>query len=472
MMKSLNRKLTIKTKIITSISAVFLLSTVVMSYYYYMYLNSYPEGVNEPYRETVEYKIVEFEAEEGLKYYRTNGTFIDIPKNAFVDKKGNVVKGKLNFKVREYHTAKSILLSGIPMQILNDRNQFMQSSGMIELRVEKNGEELDLNEGKEINIDLASIENPIDGSELFYLKDDKNWEVSGEFETVNNNRRDSALANLPKLPEKLLNPEVDSTDFVFELTADYKRIPYLKPYKNVKWKIVKDEDDSYPLWALRLNWDKVKLTEIDEDKQIFQIDLYWSKTTYKGIAKKETCSFNAIPLLSGKRLAKAKKKYAKAKEEYAQIEKLIEQEESRLIKQQSLLNSFSVRRLGIYNIDFLNKQNIFAKVELKFDFQQDFSPEINKIMLMMVMEDINSVIKLNAFSWDDIPVVENTSIELLVMLPDNTIARVSPEEFSKKINDSTVSKHFTNSFYFETDRFKIEDYFSNKLDKVNAKPML
>jgi len=471
-MKSLKKKSTIKTKIISSISVVFILATIVLGYCYYEYLNAYPKGVNQPYIETVGFKIVKFEAGDGLKYYRTNGTFIDIPKNAFVDKKGNVVKGKLKFKVREYHTAKSILLSGIPMQIINDRNQFMQSSGMIELRVEKNGEELELNEGKEINIDLASIENPIDGSELFYLKDDKNWEVSGEFETVNNNRRDSALANLPKLPKKLLNPEVDSADFVFELTADYKKIPYLKPYKNVKWKIVKDENDSYPLWALRLNWDKVKLTEIDEDKQIFKIDLYWSKTTYKGISKKETCSFNAIPLLSGKRLAKAKKKYAKAKEEYDQLELLIEQEENRLIKQQAILNSFSVRKMGIYNVDYLNKQNIFAKVELKFDFQEDYSPEINKIMLIMVMEDINSIIKLNAFSWNDVPVVANTSIELLVMLPDNTLARVSPEKFSRKINDTTVSKHFTNTFYFETDRFEVEDYFSNKLDKVNAKPML
>ena len=88
---------------------------------------------------------------------------------------------------------------------------------------------------------------------------------------------------------------------------------------------------------------------------------------------------------------------------------------------------------------------------------------------MMVMEEINAVVKYNAFDWDEVSVID-TPTELIMVLPGDIIARVSAEEFKKKINTTTISKHFTNSIYFETEKMKMEEYL-NKKEESRAVPM-
>ena len=126
--------------------------------------------------------------------------------------------------------------------------------------------------------------------------------------------------------------------------------------------------------------------------------------------------------------------------------------------------------MGIYNIDLLNKMDVFAKVELEFDFEDEYSPEFNKVMLLLVFEDINSVMKLNAFQWDQIPVTSN-STEIIAVLPNGDVARVDPISFSDKVNTNTVSKHFTNKFYFNTERINAEEFAQMKANKIAAEPM-
>ena len=79
----------------------------------------------------------------------------------------------------------------------------------------------------------------------------------------------------------------------------------------------------------------------------------------------------------------------------------------------------------------------------------------------MIMEETNAVIKLNAFDWDKVPVC-NTSTELIAVLPDGNVARVSPEKFAEKINPSNTSEYFLRKVVFTTERIDVNEY-ANKL---------
>ena len=83
-----------------------------------------------------------FNASDGYEFHASNGTHLSIPPKAFLTKDGKLVNGEVNVKFREFHDAKSILLSGIPMQLNENRDEYMQSAGMMELRAFKGRESL------------------------------------------------------------------------------------------------------------------------------------------------------------------------------------------------------------------------------------------------------------------------------------------------------------------------------------------
>ena len=61
---------------------------------------------------------------------------IEIPVNAFVDSRGNVVEGNVKVDYREYHDFHDIFLSGIPMDF---EKGMLESAGMIEINASQNG---------------------------------------------------------------------------------------------------------------------------------------------------------------------------------------------------------------------------------------------------------------------------------------------------------------------------------------------
>ena len=452
-------------KIIKIAAASVLSITTVVGYMLYLDLSAYKEGIQEPFTASVPFITNSFNNKDGFELHQPNGTHVDIPKNAFVDEKGKTVKGNIELKFREFHTAESILMSGIPMQMLDERNKYMESLGMMELRAFKNGKELSLKKGKAINVDLASTETPNKDFNLYLLEGDKQWKETGSFKTVNNDRRDSAFVNLIPLPETPESPDPDSTDVVFTLNG-----AFLKAYKGVEWRLVKSKNEPVPYWAFRLNWDKIKVKEVKGKRKLFDLTFNYSQKNYRGKTVKQTFTARARPLLTGKELKLAKAAYKEDFENYQLMAAKLELEEERLEQESSVLNRFAVNKMGVFNIDCVKRLGAYAMVELEFDFQGNVSAEFNKVMVMMVMEEINAVVKYNAFDWDEVSVI-GTRTELIMVLPGGIVARVSPEEFQKKINTSTVSKHFTNTFYFETEKIPMDEYLKRKKENYPGTPM-
>ncbi len=443
------------------INSVVLVGLSIGSYFYYDYMFGYEKGVNPMFNNDVSFVEMSFNASDGYEFHASNGTHLSIPPMAFVTKHGKLVNGEINVKFREFHDAKSILLSGIPMQLNENRDEYMQSAGMMELRAFKGREELIIQNGKYINVSLAA-ENKVDKNfKLYKLNNNEQWLETGSFKTDSNQYKIDGLASIPSLPVYPKNPNPGEDDFVFTLSMDMKNSPYLKAFKGVKWVMKKQDDGKLPLKQLRTGWDNIKVKKIDDEKNIFQITFSRQVSDFRtNSSRKEKFCLNAVPALKGKKLENAMATYESDLEEYETLLALKEMEEERLSLENDMVNSFRIESLGIWNCDRLNNTNYFAKGTYEFDFEDSFLPFVNKLSLYVVLNDQNGVLMYHNTNWSDVPFFVDENVELFAVLPDLSVAHVSPSEYSKNVNKSSISKHFTNKVKFITKKVSKKDAFA------------
>ena len=442
--------ITRKQKGLAVITLLFCLAAGIGVFNYVQFLKKYEVGIQEPIKNGLPFQIQKFDTEEGLVFHRPNGTHIEIPANSIVDKNGKEVMGEVEFRFREMHKASEIFLSGIPMQMNEDRTKHLQSMGMVELRVFKGGEELALKEGEEIGIDVATEKKPDDNYDLWYLNKDENWEQNGVFKTVNNDRRDLALNNLPT-PNEPIKP---GEDILFQLASD-KNMPHLKVWNGVDWRLNPGQDNKKLYRAMRINWDKIDIKLINKRNKLYRISFSAKNKDHKGNIFSESISVLATPNVKKKDMKKLLAQYEEDLNSFAEVLKNREIEEDRLLEESAILNSFSSNGFGIFNIDKLENTKILAKVDASFDFEDDLNAKINKVKLMMICESQNTVLTYNAFDWDELPVLDD-DVELVAALPNGTFAYVSSEVFGSTVKVTNISPYFENKRHFNTTKLSSE----------------
>ena len=443
-----------KYKIISSVLAIIIVGA---AYGYYIYLSHYQEGVIPPLAKSTDFISKTFDAQDGIVFHQPTGTHIEIPANVLVNENGEKVKGKVTLKFREFQNAGEIFLSGIPMQLKDDRSNYFSSAGMMEVRVFQNDEPLKIAANKNIAVELASAIQPTSNYKLFQLEDDVNWDKGTTFKTMANSRRDNALKNLPARPNEPISPMIDTSRFIFELISDYKRMPHLKMWKDVKWNFISTEDDLEPQDALRISWEKISIEKISEEENKFKLHFTSSYKDSDYNTMNRSYTMIASPELTGKELAKASKRYESELEKYKIEFAKIDEEEERLMLEADLLNSFRINEFGIFNIDCIKIDSIIAKVDFEFDFENEINPKINKVLLYIILEKERSVFNFNAFDWDEIPLTD-TECSLVAVMPNGKAAYISKEAFKKTVN---ISKIKTGAhFFFKTERKDIADVAS------------
>ena len=97
------------------------------------------KGLNVHY---TTYKVI---AEKGATLDYKTGSKIIIPKNAFTDSNGNLLKGEVELRYREFHDAVDFFVSGIPMTYdsAGVKYQF-ESAGMVEVLAYQNGKQVNM----------------------------------------------------------------------------------------------------------------------------------------------------------------------------------------------------------------------------------------------------------------------------------------------------------------------------------------
>ena len=454
--------LTRKQKGIVVISLLSVLGLSVAVYNYIQFLMQYEVGIHEPIEEGLAFEVVEFDASEGLIFHRPNGTHIEIPAQAIVDKNGNDVLGPVEFRFREMHKAREIFLSGIPMQMNHNREKHLQSMGMVEMRVFDGDEELMLKAGHQINVDLATEYKPGDEYNLWHLNNDQEWVQEGAFETVNNERREMALNNLPT-PAKPIKP-VD--DILFQLASD-ENMPHLKVWNGVDWTLIPGQNNSKLYRAMRINWDKIEIKQINKRKKRYRISFSSKKKDHKGNIFSESISVIATPNVNKKDMKRLLVQYEEDLTAFAEVLKNRELEEERLLQESAMLNSFTSNGFGVYNIDKLEDTRVLAKLNASFDFEDDMNAKINKIKIVMICENQNTVLTYNAFDWDELPVLD-TEVELIAALPDGSFAYISSDVYESTLDIKNVSPYFENNRHFKTQKVSAEKiktlFFQDELE--------
>jgi len=382
--------------------------------------------------------------------YTETGSSLTFLAGTLVKKNGVAVSGVVQVKVREFHDAVSILRAGIPMRLQSDRNAFLQSSGMLEIRAFQNGEELEVASGKFINTELAAYRSSND-YQLYFLKDSNNWETRDTFITKPNLRKQSRLRDLFSSKAKKDTKEgVD--DIVFELYGDDDAAPELRPWAGQKWRIPKEKVTPAVEEAIRINWDSVKVIRIDKGKLIYKLS-FW-KTMYQSAENPQvTKQFFVEVTPFDEKLSKRemvlniKNRFLKADT----VQKEIEDEIVRLKKEADLLNAFRINKIGIWNIDRALKISEFIPVKAKFDFQPSLKKS-QKLRLFCVLKADNSVIDFPNWQTEPIYLSKDRQMQIVAVLPSGNVAFVEFEQIRQRL--------FTGSTSFITKQKPLNDFIT------------
>jgi len=437
------------------------------------------------------------EAKQGAKITYETGSTISIPADAFKDSLGNLVTGEIELLYREFHDATDVLLSGIPMQFQDStgNDKIFQTAGMLELRAKQNGKDIFLQENKSIDLRTASFQED-DGYNFYYLDEEaRKWEEQGMPESEINTEKVTLLKEIEsrKPPKFPYNP---NEYFVFEymdfldiyLKNDYQEIRNRKNDPKIKKKAksygiatydfkprrpVKYNGRTYP--AGQLLW---KFTDGRQQFPNWVNDLsYWQDTirfTYYGKNKyglllqdvgenkKQPKLYTEIEVVMPlKFLLRHSPEHWQ--ENYDTALAALEEEEKEAQKMAGIFRSFNVNRMGIYNYDYLMKDESSIMVEASFDIdwpkveKKDFATELINKSVYMILSDNRTLIKYDEYAWKRVMVLPHETLTLFAIVSDvdKSWLQIFPKEKYSKIDFEQLKNTISPKLHFDFNDEKI-----------------
>ncbi len=115
---------------------------------------------------------------------------INVPSNAFLDAEGNLLKGDVELRYREFNDVLDIFLSGIPMEYDSAGvNYTFESNGMFELRGFQKGAEVMIAPEKDLEVKMEIAERMAGFSEYYLNEETGVWDFRNgqQYEELENN---------------------------------------------------------------------------------------------------------------------------------------------------------------------------------------------------------------------------------------------------------------------------------------------
>lgn len=362
---------------------------------------------------------------DGMTIETATGTTIVIPAKAFVDKDGQPIAGDVDIKFREFHNARDIIASGIPMHN-PETGEYMETAGMFELKGEQQGSEIFVKGDKDIQVNLASF-NEGDHFNFYTLgAKDCRWEDKGTGKAKPNLKKEARLAKLdaelppaPVRPRKHANVE----NFVFDLDVNYSMFPELKTFKGVVWEYAgQGENPEKNDWIFSSDWDKIYLEK--SATGYFELILSNKDKKFKTLVR---------PVLSDENYEEALAAFSETKmKAYNKVKKAQKEERDRLFAQASLVRSFTISGFGIHNWDIWHQSGRTRCIaKPKLDLMANVDADFNTISYFLVTRERRAVVRystatLAKFSFD--PSHDNA---LLAILPEGKVAIFSAKDFQQ-----------------------------------------
>jgi len=381
------------------------------------FINPVSESIN------VEYFTIAFDAEKGTSWKAPSGTILEFEENTFVDANGLPVKGEVQVRYREFHDAIDILFSGITMEFKDAGKVYnFQTAGMMEIRGSQGGEDVFIAPNKSISIGMASYTDEDDHRLYFLDENARRWKDIGQAEMKANEEKVLALKKLPKVPAKPHRPsKIGETEKAFDFAVDYEDFPELKPFKNIKWEMISEKEDSAKEWIFQRSWSHFELQAKDSEQGIYTMLLK---------SKKGSVEITVAPVMEGKGYEKAIKRFNKKLAKYEKIKIKAEKERARLQMQADIMRYFKVQNFGIYNCDRFLRMDNLLRFSAEFNFQE-MEVDQNKLTIFMITGDRRGLFPLDKRRFKSFAFNPNEYNCLVAALPDKRFAVFTNSEFKE-----------------------------------------
>lgn len=263
--------------------------------------------------------------------YQT-GSVIKLPSDAFVDKNGKPVFGKVIIKYREFHDPSDFFVSGIPMTYDSAGVQYhFESAGMLEILAFQNGKPVFVDPAKKIIIEMVSSQSDDKYNIYKYDSLTGNWNYlykDRASSMIDKNKKGLDKKQLPigkvLVPEKqssqleiipLLPLKSNQNNFHFDIETDPLEFPEINSYKGVRFEVSVNEKDFDPVFV-NILWNDIILEKGKRKGSYFM-------TLIKG---PESHTFETVPVLDAKNydvaISQYTKKYFQRKEKETKEQKL------------------------------------------------------------------------------------------------------------------------------------------------------
>lgn len=412
-------------------------------------------GVDVPYQK------FNVSATAGGSVTLSSGTQIEVPQEAFVDAKGEPVKGDIQLAAREFHDVAAVMASGIPMKF--DDNGVMrdfQTAGMIDLRGTANGEEIFIAKDKALAVSMASFAPENDYNLYFLDPVSQQWKEIGQPENAVNEEKQKAIAALGPAPELPQAPEQAPSDvplekekpddlindpgsldnrlqnktFVneFAFSVDYKIYPELKAFDNIKWKAVDEENLKANEWIFNEVWNDVKITGSNAEEGTYTLLM---------TSRKKTFTMIVAPLLSGRDFEKEMARYNKLMEKYAKDREKREAEMARLDQQRDVTRTFYASNFGVFNCDRFYAALEPVRFAATFRVEGEEMPEN-----AMVFHCTGDSRALMTYTGVKVPVFTCSPKEenwIFIVLGGNRLAMLTASDFNRMLNRNSGVDNLT-----------------------------
>lgn len=411
----------------------------------------------------------EFNVEEGVIWNFPNSTQIRIPANALMDKDSNDLKGKATLKFRDYHNAVDVFLSGIPMNYSDSSGITgnMQTAGMFEVRVEVDGKEAFLKEGKNVRIELAS-QVPDKGYNSYFLDEEaKEWTYL---------EPNKAQRNKKKITQKKVVEEL-RPGIPFPLSRKYFALDYwvLKDayFKDDKKKfddvLLKQQLEAYGLdW---LNSESLDGVDYNGKKKPAAL-MVWKKISNYDLPRWVENSTTHFTKMGGNRY-NMRIKSEEGKDSTDVLVELVmpinylfklppeewandyqaafskfKKEEKRLAVMSDFMRNLDVNNFGIYNYDIIMKEDEALQVSAGFNFKEKFDENVSAPDVYYVPGTGRAVVKYPQYQWKDFPLMPDEKGMMFSLLPGNKLAIYDRKEYGN-IDFKKLKKEEKPSFEFD-----------------------
>jgi hypothetical protein len=429
-------------------------------------IESTPVIVEKLKIEGIPFTGFEINTERDTFFVSNNGSLIAVPKNAFIDSAGNVVKGKVELSYREFHHPAEIILSRIPMTYDSAGTRYhFESAGMFEIAANQEGKKLRIAQGKSIDVKLASLDTATSKFNQYYMANvNERWQYLNKdvlWRMPDDIAQPAAADTQKYVQAKLYNENKQQ----FHILADMTEFPELSRLNDVLFEI-SDREKNFKPSPYDTYWDFIELDRSDVFGE-YKLTLYRGKEKTVVLTKPVVTSMNDLIDknidseafdyrntyygYSPSRRYLTKKLLAEQTVAAAMMERYSKMIESQpnlsdipMSSSNYVYRTFQVNSLGIYNSDCPEMLPQPARLAVSFKYPN--GKAVNVANVFLVEHKRNAVFTF--YQGDDIqynPEKENS----LVIITDNDEIGLVPKgkigEIKGTTNRLTFVPEFTES---------------------------